>query len=37
MLGNVWLRIIIAMRRDHRLYDQPVFLNAREAHLARAS
>jgi hypothetical protein len=37
MLGNVWLRIIIAMRRDHRLYDQAVFLNAREAHLATAS
>jgi transposase len=37
MLANVWLRIIIAMRRDHRLYDQAVFLNAREAHLAIAS
>ncbi len=37
MLGNVWLRIIIAMRRDHRLYDEPTFLKAREAHLAIAS
>ncbi len=37
MLGNVWLRIIIAMRRDHRLYDEATFLNAREAHLAIAS
>jgi hypothetical protein len=37
MLGNVWLRIIIAMRRDHRLYDQTVFLTSREAHLAIAS
>lgn len=37
MLGNVWLRIIIAMRRDHRPYDEAVFLNAREAHLALAS
>jgi len=37
MLSNVWLRIIIAMRRNHRPYDQAVFLNAREAHLATAS
>ena len=37
MLANVWLRIMIAMRRDHRLYDQAIFLNAREAHLATAS
>jgi transposase len=37
MLGNVWLRIIIAMRRYHRLYDEAIFLKAREAHLALAS
>jgi transposase len=37
MLGNVWLRIIIAMRRDHRRYDEATFLKAREAHLAIAS
>ena len=37
MLGNIWLRIIIAMRRDHRLYNETTFLNAREAHLAIAS
>lgn len=37
MLGNVWLRIIIAMRRDHRLYDDSIFLKAREAHLSLAS
>lgn len=37
MLGNVWLRIIIAMRRDRRPYDEAVFLSAREAHLALAS
>jgi len=37
MLGNVWLRIIIAMRRDHRPYDEAIFLKAREAHLALAS
>jgi transposase len=37
MLGNVWLRIIIAMRRGHRLYDETIFLKAREAHLAIAS
>jgi transposase len=37
MLGNVWLRIIIAMRRDHRLYDEATFLNAQAAHLAIAS
>ena len=36
MLGNVWLRIIVAMRRDHRLYDETTFLNAREAHLPKA-
>jgi transposase len=27
MLGNVWLRIIVAMRRDRRLYDETVFLS----------
>jgi transposase len=32
MLGNVWLRIIIAMRRDHRLYDESRFLKARSVH-----
>lgn len=37
MLGNVWLRIIIAMRRDHRPYDEAIFLKARKAHLAIAS
>jgi transposase len=26
MLGNVWLRIIIAMRRDRRPYDDTLFL-----------
>lgn len=37
MLANVWLRIIIAMRRDGRPYDETVFLNVREAHLALVS
>jgi transposase len=37
MLGNVWLRIIIAMRRDHRPYDEATFLKARQAHLPIAS
>lgn len=37
MLANVWLRIIIAMRRDHRPYDEAIFLKAREMHLAAAS
>jgi transposase len=37
MLGNVWLRIIVAMRRDHRPYDEAVFLRAREVHLALVS
>jgi len=32
MLGNVWLRIIIAMRRDRRSYDESVFLKAQSAH-----
>lgn len=32
MLGNVWLRIIIAMRRDRRPYDEALFLKARSAH-----
>ncbi len=27
MLGNVWLRIIIAMRRDGRPYDETLFLS----------
>lgn len=37
MLSNIWLRIIIAMRRDHRLYDEARFLKARAAHLSLAS
>lgn len=37
MLANVWLRIIVAMRRGHRPYDEAVFLKAREAHLSLAS
>jgi transposase len=37
MLGNVWLRIIVAMRRDHRPYNDVVFLKAREAHFSLAS
>ncbi len=37
MLGNVWMRIIIAMRRTRRPYDEAVFLKAREAHLSLAS
>jgi transposase len=32
MLGNVWLRIIIAMRRTSRPYDEKVFLHARSRH-----
>ncbi len=32
MLGNVWLRIIIAMRRDRRPYDETLFLKARAVH-----
>jgi transposase len=32
MLGNVWLRIIIAMRRDRRAYDETLFLKAQSAH-----
>jgi hypothetical protein len=31
MLGNVWLRIIIAMRRDRRPYNETLFLNLRNA------
>ncbi len=37
ILGNVWLRIIVAMRRDHCRYREATFLNAREAHLSIAS
>ena len=37
LLGNVWLRIIIAMRRDHRTYDETIFLQARETHLSLVS
>ena len=32
MLGNIWLRIIIAMRRDRRPYDETLYLKARSAH-----
>jgi transposase len=32
MLSNVWLRVIIAMRRDRRPYDESMFLKARSAH-----
>jgi hypothetical protein len=32
MLGNVWLRIIIAMRRDRRCYDESLFLKAQSLH-----
>jgi len=32
MLGNVWLRIIVAMRRTSRAYDEEVFLHARSRH-----
>jgi transposase len=32
MLGNVWLRIIIAIRRDRRPYDEAVFQKARSRH-----
>src|SRR5256712_10564456 len=37
MLANVWLRIIIAIRRDRQSYDEATFLNAQHAHLALAS
>ncbi len=37
MVANVWLRIIIAMRRDCRPYDEAIFVTAQEAHLAFAS
>jgi transposase len=33
MLGNVWLRIIIALRRTRRPYEEAVFLGARSRHL----
>jgi len=36
MLGNVWLRIIIAMRRDRRAYDESLFLKAQSTHLSSA-
>jgi transposase len=36
MLGNVWLRIIIALRRTHRPYDEAVFLRARSRHAPAA-
>lgn len=32
MLGNVWLRIIIAIRRDRRPYDEAVLQKARSRH-----
>lgn len=37
MLGNIWLRIIIAMRRDRQPYDEAIFIEAQKAHLAFAS
>ncbi len=37
MLGNVWMRIIIALRRTRRPYDEAIFLKAREAHLSLVS
>lgn len=37
MVANVWLRIIVAMRRDHRSYDEAIYLKARGTHLATAS
>lgn len=37
MLANVWLRIIMAMRRDQRPYEEAIFLRAREGRLAIAS
>ena len=36
MLGNVWLRIIIAIRRTSRPYEEAVFLNARSRHVPAA-
>lgn len=36
MLGNVWLRIIIALRRTSRPYDEAVFLQARSRHVPAA-
>jgi len=36
MLGNVWLRIIIALRRTSRPYDEAVFLHARSRHAPAA-
>ena len=36
MLGNVWLRIIIALRRTSRPYDEAVFLRARSRHALAA-
>jgi transposase len=36
MLGNVWLRIIIALRRSSRPYDEAVFLQARSRHVPAA-
>ncbi len=32
MLGNVWLRVIIAIRRDRRPYDEEVLQKARIRH-----
>ena len=37
MLANVWLRIIIAMRRDRQSYDEAIFLKAQQVHLPLAS
>lgn len=33
MLGNVWLRVIIALRRTSQPYDEAVFLRARARHI----
>ena len=37
MLGNVWLRIIIALRRTSQPYDETVFLQARSRHTPAAA
>jgi transposase len=37
MLGNVWLRIIIALRRTSQRYNEAVFLRARSRHIPATS
>jgi transposase len=37
MLSNVWLRIIIALRRTSQPYDEAVFLRARSRHIPAAT